>query len=170
MLFEAADDWKMDLYAIELNLFVDTILSRIFQQPSIGARPMIFSSFSPEICILLSLKQSSYPVLFLNDSGNYPTGDIRASSLQEAVHFVKRWNLDGIVMASEPFVLAPRLIGLARNKGLVCASYGALNDDPRSAKVNEILVCPLAWICLGDHIYSLANARPITFRFKQMQA
>jgi hypothetical protein len=39
MLFEAAHDWKMDLYAIELNLFVDTILSRTSTNPATGPGP-----------------------------------------------------------------------------------------------------------------------------------
>lgn len=133
MLFEA-DDWKMEPYAIELNTFVDAILDRIY---SFGAnRAIIFSSFSPEICILLSIKQRSFPVLFLNDAGNFPTGDVRASSLQEAIHFAKNWDLSGIVMASEPFVMCPKLLKYARSSGLFCASYGALNDDPQGAKVS----------------------------------
>ncbi|KAI9780710.1 MAG: Glycerophosphocholine phosphodiesterase [Peltula sp. TS41687] len=132
MLFET-DDWKMDPYAIELNTFVDAILDKIY---SFGAnRSIIFSSFSPEICILLSIKQRHFPVLFLNDAGNFPTGDVRASSLQEAIHFARSWDLSGIVMASEPFVMCPKLLKYARSLGLFCASYGALNNDPQSAKI-----------------------------------
>lgn len=139
MLFEAADDWKSDVFAIELNLFVDTILSSIFSHPSCRSRPIIFSSFSPEVCILVSLKQASFPIFFLNDSGNGPTGDVRASSLQEAIHFAERWGLEGVVMASEPFVYAPRLVELAKGKGLMTASYGALNNEPECAKVSSAL-------------------------------
>lgn len=135
MLFEA-DDWKMDTYAIELNTFVDTILDKIYQ---LGAnRAIIFSSFSPEICILLSVKQPSYPVLFLNDAGMFPTGDVRASNMQEAVHFAKRWNLAGIVLASEPLVMCPKLVEHTRASGLICASYGSLNNDPKNAKVKAL--------------------------------
>jgi glycerophosphodiester phosphodiesterase len=138
MLFEAEDDWKSDIISVELNLFVDTILSHIFDQPSNHNRPIMFSSFSPEVCILVSLKQTTYPILFLNDSGNWPTGDIRASSMQEAVHFATCWELDGVVMASEPFVMSPRLVGYVKSKGLVTASYGGLNNDPESAKVSGV--------------------------------
>lgn len=143
MLFEAIDDWKSDNIAIEPNLFVDQILSCVLLHPSCRSRPrsrsrsIMFSSFSPEICILLSLKQSTFPVFFLNDSGNGPTGDIRASSLQEAIHFAKKWALDGIVMASEPFVYAPKLVRVAKEKGLVTASYGGLNNEPDCAKVSS---------------------------------
>ncbi|KAI9675829.1 MAG: Glycerophosphocholine phosphodiesterase [Trizodia sp. TS-e1964] len=136
MLYEAQDDWNSDLYAIEANLFVDTILSTILDHPSSHNRPIMFSSFSPEICILSSLKQSSIPVFFLNDSGNWPTGDVRASSLQQALHFASRWALDGVVMASEAFVYAPRLVGVAKARGLATASYGALNNEPHCAQVS----------------------------------
>ncbi|KAE8144373.1 hypothetical protein BDV25DRAFT_145691 [Aspergillus avenaceus] len=135
MLFEAADDWKPDILAIEANLFVDAILLTILSHPSHHHRPIMFSTFSPEICILLSLKQDLFPIFFLNDSANFPTGDTRASSLQEAIRFADTWGLDGIVMASETFVYAPGLISVAKGRGLVTASYGALNNEPECAKV-----------------------------------
>ncbi|KAH0562731.1 hypothetical protein GP486_002608 [Trichoglossum hirsutum] len=132
MLFEARD-WEMDTYAVELNTFVDAILGKVYSLS--GNRAINFSSFSPEICILLSTKQRRYPVLFLNDAGNFPTGDLRASSFQQAVHFAKSWNLSGIDMASEPLVMCPRLVKYARDLGLACSSYGTLNNDPKSAKI-----------------------------------
>lgn len=140
MLSEAADDWKSDIFAIEVNLFVDTILLSVLSHPSCRCRPIMFSSFSPEVCILMSLKQNLFPILFCSESGNCPTGDVRASSLQEAIHFATSWGLDGIVMASEPFVFAPLLVGVAKERGLVTGSWGKLNDDPECAKVSAVLV------------------------------
>ena len=132
MLWEA-EDRDMDLYAIELNAFVDTILGMIY---SLGAkRSITISSFSPEICILLSIKQHNYPILFINKAGSVPVGDVRAGSLQQAIQFAKRWNLAGIVMLSDPFVICSRLVQYARSSGLVCGSYGNLNDDPKHAMV-----------------------------------
>lgn len=123
----------MELYAIELNFFVDTILSKIYHQ---GAnRNITLSSFCPEICILLSIKQKDYPVLFINKAGSVPAGDIRAASLQQAIQFAKSWNLAGIVMLSEPFVMCPRLVQYAKGSGLVCGTYGNQNDDPKLALV-----------------------------------
>lgn len=133
MLWEATDWYKIDLYVVEANLFVDTVLSCIFQYAS--NRSITLCSFSPEICILLALKQARYPILFGNDSGSYPTGDVRASNLQEAVHFANRWNIDGLALASEPLVMAPKLIGEIKDHGLVCVSYGDLNDSPENARV-----------------------------------
>ncbi|OKL55438.1 hypothetical protein UA08_09296 [Talaromyces atroroseus] len=137
MLFEAAEDWKSDTFAIEVNTFVDTILTSILSHPSCQRRPIMLSSFSPEVCILLSLKQNMFPIFFLNESGNNPVGDIRASSVQEAIHFATYWGLDGIIMAADPFVHAPNLVRVAKMKGLVTGSWGALNNEPECAKIQQ---------------------------------
>lgn len=153
MHFEASHEWQSDTFPIEANLFVDTILATILAHPSCTTRSILLSSFSPEICILLALKQDMFPVFFLNDSGNFPTGDVRASSLQEAVRFALRWGLDGIGMSSEPFVFAPRLVSVARARGLVTSSYGALNNEPESAQVsNDVgkVGCVEAWLTKAD--------------------
>ena len=140
MLHES-EEQEMDTYAVELNSFVDTVLTTVFNHfpPPTAAtngsgdsathRPLIFSSFNPDICLLLSFKQPSIPILFLTDAGTCPVGDIRASSLQEAIRFASRWNLLGIVSAAEPFVLCPRLVKVVKGSGLVCVSYGVLNND-----------------------------------------
>ncbi|KAJ6113206.1 hypothetical protein N7512_008530 [Penicillium capsulatum] len=126
MLHESEEE-EMDTYAVELNSFVDTILTMVYDLGS--GRDMLFSSFNPDVCLLLSFKQPSIPVLFLSDAGASPVGDIRASSLQEAVRFASRWNLLGIVTQAEPLVLCPRLVRIVKESGLVCVSYGVLNND-----------------------------------------
>ena len=132
MLFESEAE-GMDTYAVELNSFVDTVLTMVYDLGK--KRNIIFSSFHPDICLLLSLKQPSIPVLFLTDAGTSEVGDIRASSLQEAIRFASRWNLLGIVAASEPFVMCPRLIHVVKNSNLVCFSYGTLNNDAHNSKL-----------------------------------
>ena len=49
----------------------------------------------------------------------------------------KKWNLAGIVMLSDPFVLCPRLVGYAKSQGLVVGTYGNQNDEPKCAMVSE---------------------------------
>ena len=132
MLFES-EEHEMDTYAVELNSFVDTVLAKVYDLG--GNRNVLFSSFNPEICILLSLKQPSIPILFLTDAGTSPTGDIRAGSLQEAIRFAVRWNLLGVVSAAEPLVQCPRLVKVVKESGLVCVTYGTLNNDPENVKV-----------------------------------
>lgn len=122
----------MDTYAVELNSFVDAVLTKVYDLGQ--GRNIIFSSFHPDICLLLSFKQPSIPVLFLTESGTCPMGDIRASSLQEAIRFASKWNLLGIVSAAAPLVLCPRLIRIVRQSGLLCFSYGVLNNDPANVE------------------------------------
>ena len=133
MLHESEEE-EMDTYAVELNSFVDTVLTKVYDLGE--GRNMIFSSFNPDICLLLSFKQPSIPVLFLSDSGASPVGDIRASSLQEAIRFASRWNLLGVVSSAEPLVLCPRLVRVVKESGLVCVSYGTLNNNPANVKVS----------------------------------
>lgn len=127
MLHES-EEQGMDTYAVELNSFVDTVLTKVYDLAK--NRNIIFSSFNPNICLCLSFKQPSIPVMFLTDAGNCPVGDIRASSLQEAIRFASRWNLLGIVSVSQPFVNSPRLVKVVKQSGLVCVSYGSQNNDP----------------------------------------
>jgi glycerophosphodiester phosphodiesterase len=132
MLWEA-EDWKMDLYGVELNLYTDTILDEVYKHG--GNRPILFTSFSPELCILAAHKQNTYPVMFLNESNLFPTGDVRASNLQEAIHFARHWALPGVVMSAEPFVASPKLVRFVQDAGLMCTSFGMPNNDPENARV-----------------------------------
>ena len=134
MLHES-EEQEMDTYAVELNSFVDEVLTKVYDHGK--KRNIIFSSFNPDICLLLSFKQPSIPILFLTDAGTSRVGDIRASSLQEAIRFASRWNLLGVVSAAEPLVIAPRLVKVVKESGLVCVSYGSLNNDPQNVKVSK---------------------------------
>ena len=60
----------------------------------------------------------------------------RGASLQVAIRFAKQWNLFGIVVAAEPLMFFPGLIEHVKASGLVCASYGLLNNDPDNVRVS----------------------------------
>jgi glycerophosphodiester phosphodiesterase len=135
-MLQEAEDHEMDTYAIELNSFVDTVLQKVYDLG--GARNIIFSSFNPDVCLLLSFKQPNFPVLFLTDADVAAVRDIRASSLQEAIRFASRWNLLGIVSAAAPLVMCPRLVRVVKESGLVCVSYGMLNNEPKNVQVRSL--------------------------------
>lgn len=137
MLHES-EEHEMDAYAVELNSFCDTVLTKVYDMAK--GRHIIFSSFNPDICLCLSFKQPNIPILFLTDAGTCPVGDIRASSLQEAIRFASRWNLLGIVSNAEPFVNSPRLVRVVKQSGLVCVSYGTQNNDPALVQVGAYLL------------------------------
>jgi glycerophosphodiester phosphodiesterase len=133
MLHESEEE-EMDQYAVELNTFVDTVLQVVYDHSN--QRRIVFSSFNPDICLMLSFKQPSIPVLFLTDAGTSEVGDKRAGSLQEAIRFASRWNLLGIVSAADPLVMCPRFIRMVKENGLVCMTYGVLNNDPKNVRVS----------------------------------
>jgi glycerophosphodiester phosphodiesterase len=156
MLHES-EEQEMDTYAVELNSFVDSVLAKVYDLGS--KRNVIFSSFNPDICLMLSFKQPSIPILFLTDAGTYPVGDIRASSLQEAIRFASRWNLLGVVSAADPLVLCPRLVRVVKESGLVCVSYGTLNNDPQHVKVCLTRPQPIPIIVADSNILSRPRSR-----------
>lgn len=95
----------------------------------------MFSSFDPDICLLLSKKQGIYPVFLLTAAGTYLYADPRKNSLRAAVRFAVSNGLLGIVSESEPLVEAPRLITEVRNAGLVLCTYGQRNNEVNCVKV-----------------------------------
>lgn len=149
MLHES-EEHEMDAYAVELNSFCDTVLTKVYDLA--GSRHIIFSSFNPDICLCLSFKQPNFPIMFLSDAGTCAVGDVRASSLQEAIRFASRWNLLGIVSNTAPFTNSPRLVRVVKQHGLVCVSYGTENNDPLMVQVRLLskfsprLPCPLSAI------------------------
>lgn len=105
---QESEEEDMDAIVIEMNSWVDHILKVVYDHAR--ERNIIFSSFNPDVCLMLSFKQPSIPILFLTEGGTRALGDIRTTSLQEAVRFANRWNLLGIVSDAEPLVMCPRLI------------------------------------------------------------
>ncbi|CCH44668.1 glycerophosphocholine phosphodiesterase,putative [Wickerhamomyces ciferrii] len=132
LLYEAQED-EIGEVMIDLNFWIDTVLQIVYDNAK--GRDIIFSSFHPEACLLLSLKQPSIPILFLTESGTNLMPDVRCGSLQSAVRFAKKWNLLGIVSAAEPIVKCPRLAQVVKASGLCCFTYGVLNNDPENARL-----------------------------------
>ncbi|KAI9304900.1 Glycerophosphodiester phosphodiesterase domain-containing protein [Cunninghamella echinulata] len=134
MVDEAEDD---ELHQFqELNIFVDTILECVYNNTEEDRR-IIFSSFHPEICLALNLKQPNYPVFFLTDAGTLPMADVRCNSLQGALRFAKQADLLGIVAASEPIIEAPRMVSVIKETGLLLFTYGVLNNEVQHAKAQK---------------------------------
>ncbi|GMM34171.1 glycerophosphocholine phosphodiesterase [Saccharomycopsis crataegensis] len=132
-MLEEAQKEDFEEIAISYNKWVDVVLQKVYDHK--GQRNIIFSSFHPDVCILLSMKQPAIPILFLTEAGSQFMPDARASSLQAAIRFAKKWNLLGIVSAAAAIIQCPRLASIVKSNGLVCFTYGALNNDPENAKL-----------------------------------
>lgn len=131
MLFET-EDWDMEPLAIKTDIFVDTILDKVYEHAA--GRSIVFSSFSPEVCIALSTKQRAFPVFFLSKTAS-PKGELRSCCVQQAIHFAKAWGLPGIVAECTPFIHCPRLIEYTQSAGLTVTSFGVGNSDKENVKV-----------------------------------
>jgi glycerophosphodiester phosphodiesterase len=44
------------------------------------------------------------------------------------------------VSAADPLVMCPRFIRMVKENGLVCMTYGVLNNDPKNVLVNNELL------------------------------
>ncbi|KAH7728979.1 Protein T05H10.7 b [Aphelenchoides avenae] len=73
----------------ERNEYIDIILNDVLEHAA--SRRIVFSSFDPDICSLIALKQNKFPVLFLwysNEGMRYvPFLDERSSTSRIAVNF-----------------------------------------------------------------------------------
>ncbi|KAI2003181.1 hypothetical protein LOZ51_000255 [Ophidiomyces ophidiicola] len=129
-LHEAAEAGVAPM-AIELNTYLDAVLDGIYR---FGLdRGIILASFTPEVCILLAKKATGFPVFFITNAGKLPITDMekRGASLQAGFQFARLWNLAGIILAAETFLLCPRLIKYVQMAGLVCASSGLVKQCAR---------------------------------------
>jgi glycerophosphodiester phosphodiesterase len=122
-------------YFTDRNVFADEILKVIFDY-SHQNRKIFMSCFDPDLCVILASKQATYPVLFLTEAGESIYRDTRCNSVENAIPFVKRSNLQGIISDSAP---------LLRNLDLV--------DKVISSKV------PL--MCYGSQMCQVENVRKL---------
>ncbi|WKY15322.1 hypothetical protein Q1695_000645 [Nippostrongylus brasiliensis] len=87
---------------MERNDFVDVILRNVLEHA--GRRRVIFSSFDPDVCSLITLKQHVYPVMFLvvGETTRYvPFQDIRSDCSKIAVNYAAGNGLLGVNFHSE---------------------------------------------------------------------
>lgn len=132
-MVDEAEHEDIGQIAVEMNHWVDTVLKVVYDNAD--GRDVMFSSFHPDVCVMLSLKQPSIPILYLTEGGTQTMADIRATSLQNAIRFARSWNLLGIVSAASPIIQAPRLAQVIKSSGLVCVTYGVENNDPENANI-----------------------------------
>ncbi|KAF9980146.1 Glycerophosphocholine phosphodiesterase [Modicella reniformis] len=137
-MLDEAEDANIPLYAFEMNRFVDRILKEVYDHDLTHPnRNIIFSSFHPDICLLLNIKQPNYPVFFLSDAGSSVVADRRCNSIQGAVRFATATDLLGIVAHSPPIVEAPNLIKAIKETGLLVFTYGADNNNVENARLQR---------------------------------
>ncbi|CAI4914215.1 ANM_HP_G0277930.mRNA.1.CDS.1 [Saccharomyces cerevisiae] len=73
-MLDEAEEEELGQIMMEMNHWVDTVLKVVFDNAN--GRDIIFSSFHPDICIMLSLKQPVIPILFLTEGGSEQMADL----------------------------------------------------------------------------------------------
>uniref|UniRef100_A0A0N5AG98 Glycerophosphocholine phosphodiesterase GPCPD1 n=1 Tax=Syphacia muris TaxID=451379 RepID=A0A0N5AG98_9BILA len=109
----------------EHNEYLDLILSEVLTYA--GDRRIVFSSFDPDICILLAAKQNKYPVLFLcvGVTTRYePFVDVRASTSNAAVNLAASIGILGVNFHSEDLLRDPAPLHRANAFGLISFVWG----------------------------------------------
>lgn len=109
----------------ERNDFVDIILADVLS--SAPHRRIMFSSFDPDICAMINMKQNRYPVFFLcvGETQRYARFfDQRCSTSLASVNFACGADLLGVNFNSEDLLNDPRPVRRASELGLVSFVWG----------------------------------------------
>ncbi|XP_011302442.1 glycerophosphocholine phosphodiesterase GPCPD1 isoform X2 [Fopius arisanus] len=130
--------WTMQLkdgtfelnHPFDLNTYLDIILKVTLDHG--GDRKIVFSSFNPDICAMIRLKQNKYPVVFLTQgiTVKYPTyHDPRCQSIPMAMLHALSADILGINVHTEDILRDPSHVQVVRDRGLIIFCWGDDNND-----------------------------------------
>lgn len=117
-------------HPFDLNLYLDTILKVVLEHG--GNRKVVFSSFHPDICAMMRLKQNKYPVVFLTQgvTAKYPTyHDTRCQNIPMAMRHALASDILGINVHTEDILRDSSLVKLVKDSGLIIFCWGDDNND-----------------------------------------
>ena len=109
----------------DINAYVDTILSVVFDHAA--TRRIVFSCFSPDVCLLLRAKQTRFHVMFLTEAP-LDDPDLRVASLEVACQFVTFCDLQGLVCDSKSLQGNASVLDKLIGRGRMVWTYGAMNN------------------------------------------
>lgn len=142
---------KYNIRPVDRNKYIDCILWDVFEYAK--DREIVFSSFDPDICVILSRKQPKYPVLFLTEMGySRLRSDPRCNSPEASIHFATSHGLQGLVCPAAFLLNNSDVVPKIKKAGLVVATWGRDNnntvnvDKQLELGVNGIIVDHVAYI------------------------
>lgn len=122
----------------EINRFVDSILDVVFKYADEN-RSIAFSSFEPDICVALMMKQCRYEVLFLSCCTEVKDlKDYRAYYVEGAIQFATSHRLSGISVHSAALIsetnsaqpgYGKQVVDAAHRRGLKVWTWGEANSN-----------------------------------------
>lgn len=116
----------------EVNDFVGIILDCILAHHN--GRAIILSTFDADIAIMLRLKQTEFPVLFLTTGDSQRFTDPRTKTVKNGIHFAQAFNLAGINPRSDH--INQSLVRYAKERGLLVYSWG--NEINSAQAIREL--------------------------------
>ncbi|KAK6734347.1 hypothetical protein RB195_017868 [Necator americanus] len=133
-MMQSNGEHECDHY-FERNEFIDVVLADLLNNA--GSRRIMFSSFDPDICSLISMKQNKYPVLFLcvGETQRYTRfQDQRSSTSLTAVNFAAGADIMGVNFNSEDLLNDPYPVKRANDFGLITFVWG--DDLDKKENIN----------------------------------
>ncbi|XP_027198184.2 glycerophosphocholine phosphodiesterase GPCPD1-like [Dermatophagoides pteronyssinus] len=131
-------DWEAEK-SHDLNEYVDLILQDLFLYAE--DRKIIISSFHPEICSMVKLKQDRYPILFLTQGLTTKWTKYHNPlnhSIEMAAYLALCMDLYGVAVHAEDIIKNSTLIRFVKSKSLVLFCWGDdLNDRELIKKLKK---------------------------------
>lgn len=121
----------------EMNEYVDLVLDELLTTDQNKGRKIAFLTFSADLCLLLSLKQSRYPVYFSHcEVLDKPCDefDPRSIDVREGLKFVQSQGLDGLMIYNEIVKEKPDAVAEIVSRQLPIITYGKRNMDKSFVK------------------------------------
>ncbi|XP_076893078.1 glycerophosphodiester phosphodiesterase GDPD2-like [Bidens hawaiensis] len=132
---------KFDDYLVYEQQYLIHVLQVILKVVYENAkeRPVIFSTFQPDVALLIKKLQREYPVYFLTNGGNEIYEDVRMNSLEEAKKLAISGGLDGVVSEVKGVFRNPSVVREIKESNLSLLTYGKLNNVPEAVHVQYLM-------------------------------
>lgn len=108
----------------EINDNVDRIMDCIYKHSN--GRPILLSTLNADIAIMLRLKQTKYPVLFLTTGDSQRFMDPATKSVKTAIHLAQAFDMAGINPNAAK--LNENLVRYAQDRGLLVYAWGKIES------------------------------------------
>jgi glycerophosphocholine phosphodiesterase GPCPD1 len=124
------------------NEYLDIILKELYQCCADEQRCVIISTFDPNLCSMIRMKQNKFPVLFLTNGITNkwkPYKDVRTKNTQVSLNYAKTESLHGIVAHAEELSKNYHLISILFNHTLKSANFLAFSWGDDLNEINQRL-------------------------------
>ncbi|EJF61296.1 hypothetical protein BD309DRAFT_851182 [Dichomitus squalens] len=119
---------------LDLNDTVNSVLRTVYDMSALegqmGRRPVVFTSFAPDLCAALNWKQPNYPVFLASQCGDASRATPSATALStDDAHDHRLWSLDAAV----EFAKMNNLLGVLLDAGLLVCDFVGLAEKRQAS-------------------------------------